>query len=369
MIISRAFFREAVFVTVAVAIVLLSFFVLQGIGIGFSRSGSGAQEASTSLLALIILYPMVNFGLLLALAMFIGLLVTLSRWYRDSEIVVLQACGIGTISLLRPTMKFALVFFLVGAIDGFVMRPWVMASIGELESASISSNSTSWISGGTFNEIEGRVGIFYAEVVSDDGTMHDVFLNQGANGVDGERVTVAKQARRVRATPESDEYLELFDGTSYQGNAGSAEHQVMQFSKYQIRIKPATIMQERRGVEALSMLELLKQYTLANAAEFHLRLSKSVVVFILAALALALSHSDPRRSRYYNLFIAIIVFFVYMQFLVFAETLVRRAQVPAALGYWWVHGMFAAMAAYFLWRRSIGEPLIPIPLGKSVWHD
>ena len=347
-------------------VVLLSFFVLQGVGIGFSRSGNGGQEASASLLQLILLYPLVNFGLLLALSMFIGLLVTLSRWYRDSEIVVLQACGIGTISLLRPVMKFALVFFIVGAFDGFVMRPWVMTSIGQLESANVSSNSTAWISGGTFNEVKGRIGIFYAEVVSDDGTMRDVFLNQGANGKNSERVTVAKQARRVRTTPESDEYLELFNGTSYLGNAGSADYQVMQFEKYRIRIQPATVTQRHRSVEALSMSELLKQGTPATVAEIHMRLSKPVIVFILAALALALSYSDPRRGRYYNLFIAIVLFFGYMQFLLIAETLLRRGSVPAPLGLWWVHGIFAAMAAYFLWRRSTGEPLISIPFRKPL---
>ena len=63
MIINRAFFREAVFVTVAVMVVLLSFFVLQGIGIGFSKSGASGQEASASLLKLIMLYPMVYFAL------------------------------------------------------------------------------------------------------------------------------------------------------------------------------------------------------------------------------------------------------------------------------------------------------------------
>ncbi|MFV1997738.1 MAG: LPS export ABC transporter permease LptF [Acidiferrobacterales bacterium] len=366
MIISRAFFKEAVFVTVAVMVVLLTLFVLQGAGGVFSQTKNGGQGIGRSLLALIVLFPLVNFGLLLILAMFIGLLVTLSRWYRDSEIVVLQACGIGTLALLRPVMRFALVFFVVVAVEGFFMRPWVMTSIDRIQAVSSSSNSTAWISSGTFNEIQGRVGIFYAETVSDDGTMRNVFLNQAAKGNSSERVTVAKTARRARATPDSDEYLELVEGSSWRGNAGTADYQITRFEKYRIRIKPANIIQRHRDVQALSTLELLKQDKPENVVEFHMRLSKPIVVFILAALALALSHSDPRRSRYYNLFIAIFLFFVYMQLLLVAETLVRRGQVPAALGLWWVHAIFAAMAGYFLWRRSRGEPLISIPHWKRI---
>lgn len=366
MIINRAFFREAVFVTFAVVVVLLTLFVLQGAGGVFSLSASAGQDIGGSLLSLIVLYPLVNFGLLLTLAMFIGLLVTLSRWYRDSEIVVLQACGIGTLALLRPVMRFALVFFVVVAVEAFFMRPWVMTSISHIQAVSSSSNSTAWISSGTFNEIPGRVGIFYAEKVFDDGTMSNVFLNQAAKGDISERVTVAKTARRARATPDSDEYLELAGGTSYRGNAGFADHQIAQFEKYRIRIKPATVRQRHRNVQALSTLELLRQDKHAHIVEFHMRLSKPIVVFILAALALALSHSDLRRSRYYNLFFAIFLFFVYMQLLLVAETLLRRGQVPAALGLWWVHAIFAAIAGYFLWRRSRGEPLISIPHWKRV---
>lgn len=365
MIINRAFFRETSFVTAAVMVILLTLFVMQGAGGLFARTGTGGQEIGGGLLALIILYPLVNLAALLSLSMFIGLLVTLSRWYRDSEMVVLQACGIGTLELLRPVMRFALVFFIILAVEGLIVRPWVMTSIERIEAVSRSSNSTAWISSGTFNEIKGGVGIFYTEKVSDDGIMHNVFFNQASNGSRSERVTVAKTARRLPATAEGDEYLELLEGTSYRGNAGSADYQIVRFDRYRIRINPATVTLKSRDTQALSTRELLTRGEPASVAEWHLRLSKPMIVFVLAALALALSHSDPRRSRYINLFIAIFLFFVYMQSLAVAETLLRQGQVPAAWGLWWVHAIFAAMSAYFLWRRSINEPLVSFQMWKK----
>jgi len=366
MIISRAFFREAVFVTAAVLAVLLTLFVLQGAGGVFSLTATSGEDARGALLKLIILYPMVNLGLLLTLAMYIGLLVTLSRWYRDSEIVVLQACGIGTLALLRPVMRFAFIFFVLVTVEGFILRPWVMTSIDRIQATSSSSTSSAWISSGTFNEIQGGIGVFYAENVSDDGDMHNVFLNQPAKKNVRERVTVAKIARRSRIAPDSDEYLEMVDGISYRGDAGSADHQIAQFDRYRIRIQPATVRQRHRDVQALSTTELLRQDKHANIAEWHMRLSRPIVVFVLAAFALALSHSDPRRSRYYNLFMAIFLFFIYMQALLVAETLLRRGQLPAPLGLWWVHVLFSSLAGYFLWRRSIGEPLVPVPRRRKI---
>jgi lipopolysaccharide export system permease protein len=82
---------------------------------------------------------------------------------------------------------------------------------------------------------------------------------------------------------------------------------------------------------------------------------------VLAALALALSFTEPRRSRYLNLFIAIALFFAYMQLLLVGETLLRRGELPLQWGVWWVHGLFGVLAAYFIWRRVKNRPLIPLP--------
>ncbi|KPK12724.1 MAG: hypothetical protein AMJ68_00500 [Acidithiobacillales bacterium SG8_45] len=367
MILNRAFFREATFVTVAVVAVLLALFILQGAGGVFTRTSEGARD-NFSLLSLVFLYPMVNFGLLLMLSMFIGLLVTLTRWYRDSEIVVLQACGIGTLALLRPVMWFALVFFGVLVIETLVVRPQVLTTIGEIEAATQRSSSTSWITGGTFTDLKVRDSIFYAERVDDNGDMVNVFLNRPPTATDTERVVVAKKAKRFTEIASGEEFLQLSQGTSYRGKAGKANYEVMNFDQYRLRIQLAPVRARHRDVQALSSNELLTKNQLAHRAELYLRLSKPAVVFVLAALALALSYTEPRRGRYFNLFVSIFLFFVYMQVLLIGETLLRRGEIPAPLGLWWVHILFGLLAAYFLWRRAQGKPLVSLPALRRVRH-
>jgi len=368
MIINRAFFREAAFITIAVVVVLLALFVLQGAGGVFTRTGEAGRD-NFALLSLVFLYPLVNFGLLLMLAMFIGLLVTLSRWYRDSEIVVLQACGIGTLSLLRPVMWFALVFFIVLVIETLVVRPQVLTTIGEIEAATERSSSTSWITGGTFTDVRGHNSIFYAEQVNANGEMVNVFLNKPPTATDRERVIVAKTAKRFTDTSAGEEFLQFSQGTSYLGRSGAADFELMDFDQYRLRIQMAPVRARHRDVQALSTAELITKKQLAGRAEWHLRLSKPAVVFVLAALALALSYTEPRRGRYYNLFFSIFLFFVYMQVLLIGETLLRRGEIPAPLGLWWVHALFGLLAAYFLWRRAQSKPLIVLPSLRTLRHD
>ncbi len=368
MIIDRAFFREAVSITLAVVVVLMALFVLQGAGGVFTRSGEGGGDKSP-LVMLIFLYPLMNFGLLLMLGMFIGLLVTLTRWYRDSEIVVLQACGIGTLALLRPVMWFALVFFAVLMAEAMFFRPLVITTIGEIEAASRSSTSTAWISSGTFNDIRGHDGVFYAEKVSSGGEMHNVFLNQPGSETSAERVIVASQAKRFTDSVAGEEFLQFSHGTSYRGQPGRADYELTDFDAYRLRIEQTPVQVRHRDVQALATNELVGNKQLSHQAEWHVRLSKPVAVFVLAALALALSYAEPRRGRYYNLFAAVFLFFVYMQMLLIGETLVRRGEIPAYVGFWWVHILFGLLAAYFLWRRSLGLPLIALPKIPKVQHD
>lgn len=367
MIINRAFFREAASVTVAVVAVLLALFILQGAGGVLTRAGESGGE-KTSLIILILLYPLVNLGLLLMLGMFIGLLVTLSRWYRDSEIVVLQACGIGTLLLLRPVMWFALVFFVVLTLETFFVRPLVLTTIGKIEAASISSTSTAWITSGTFNDLKGR-GVFYAKTIKSGGEMHDVFLNQPQSDASPERVTVARTANRFTDAAAGEEFLQFSDGTSYQGRPGSMDYEFMDFDSYRLRIQTMPVQVRHRDVQAMDMFDLAGKRPLPQRVEWYVRLSKPAVVFVLAALALALSYAEPRRGHYFSLFVAVFLFFVYMQVLLIGETLLRRGQVPAPLGLWWAHALFGLLAAYFLWRRSHGRPLITMPAFLKVRHD
>ena len=360
MLINRAFFREAAFVTIAVVVVLLALFVLQGAGGVFTRTSDSGRDNS-SLLALIILYPLVNFGLLLTLAMFIGLLVTLSRWYRDSEIVVLQACGIGTMALLRPVMWFALVFFVVLGAETFFMRPMVLSTIAQIEALTKQSNSTAWITGGSFTTVEGQNSIFYAERVGAGGEMHDVFLNRPATKKESERTIVARKAERYTDTELGEEFLQFSEGTSYLGSPGEVDFQLLDFDRYRFRIRMAPLRVRHLDVQAVSSRELLSTPRPGSQAEWYLRLSKPAVVFVLATLALALSYTEPRRNRYFNLFIAIALFFAYMQALLVAETLLRRGELPVQIGLWWVHVLFGLLAGYMIWRRALGLPLVALP--------
>ena len=70
---------------------------------------------------------------ILTLALFISIVSTLSRMYRDSEMVIWFASGRGLISLLRPLLRFAWPVMVVIAVLSLLVWPWANSQIQELK--------------------------------------------------------------------------------------------------------------------------------------------------------------------------------------------------------------------------------------------
>ena len=70
---------------------------------------------------------------ILSLSLFIAVVGTLSRMYRDSEMVIWFASGRGLASLLRPLLRFAWPVMAVIAVLSLAVWPWSNTQIQELK--------------------------------------------------------------------------------------------------------------------------------------------------------------------------------------------------------------------------------------------
>ena len=122
MIINRAFYREAIVTTLGIAVVLLIVMTMMNLTWLLSRAVRGGT--SESVLYILLGYQMLGkIDVLLPLAFYLGVLMTLSRWYRDSEMTVLAACGIGLMHFMRPVMLIGLSLGVVVMAASFYTTP------------------------------------------------------------------------------------------------------------------------------------------------------------------------------------------------------------------------------------------------------
>ncbi|HSD97752.1 MAG TPA: LPS export ABC transporter permease LptF [Sulfuricaulis sp.] len=361
MIINRAFYREAAMTTLAIGVVLLVVMVLMSLSFLLGRAVRGDQSR-TVVFILLGFQTLSKLDVLLPLAFYLGILLTLSRWYRDSEMTVLAACGVGLMHFMRPVMVLGLVFGALALAGAFYFTPFATRQIEQVKLVISQRSEPASIYPGVFLEAPGTGRIVYAEKIEENGGLQGIFVSSLEEGKQG--VLVAKSGYPYTDPKTGDKFIALQNGTLYEGEPGEAGYRILEYSVYSLRIVPTKIGEAPVPTAGLPTLKLLTQLADRNInAEFHWRLGKTIALFVLALYAVVLAYTDVRRGRMSNLFVAIVVYFIYSNLLGIGETLLQNGRMPAAAGLWWVHIGMALVALYFLRQRAHDRTLLSLPAG------
>ena len=356
MIVHRAFYREASQTTAAIVVVLVVVLVLFGLTATLGRTVRG-DVAENIILRLITWQTLRRVDLLLPLAFYLGVLLTFSRWYRDNEMTVLAACGVSLAQLLRPVLVLAVVVAVLAGAASFYLAPLATRTVETLRAEGSQRPELAGIMPGVFSESAAGGRILYAEQVAPNGEMRRIFLHNPGGGAP--RTIFASSGFPFLDTKTGQRYVALQDGWAYQGTPGQANYRMVRFETYTVRLDPRPIVAPPTSMEGLPTAELFGAAGTEAAAERQWRLSKLLLVFVLAFYALVLAYTDARRGRLVNLFVAILVYFIYSNLLGLGQTWLKRGQLPAELGLWWVHAAMLAIALVLLYRRSRNRPLLP----------
>ncbi len=358
LIIDRALLRETLQSSLAVTFIFLLLFLVISVVNGIAKAAVGDIPAGM-LFTLLGLETVKVVALMLPLSVFVGILLALGRWYRDNEMTVLSACGLGVAHFIRPVALLGIGFALIATLFSFYLAPLAARLTIKAQRADASHYDVSGITPGMFNEVKGG-GFFYVEKVNKaKSTLTNLFVNNEQLGKQG--VLVARTGHYYTDKSNGDQYLVLENGTRYEGSPGQADYRILRFQAYTVRIEPQAPkpLTFAGHVDAMSLHELLSSRDPRVVSELHWRIAKPVSLFILAFLAMAFAYSSPRRSRYASMFSAIIVYFIYSNLLGVGDALIKSKSVSAAVGLWWVHGLFAVLAVYLLMRRAANKPLLP----------
>jgi lipopolysaccharide export system permease protein len=359
-IINRSLARELTTTTLAVAFIFVALFMVVSLIKILAKAAAGSFPVKL-VFTLLGFQTVEVLGLMLPLAFYIGLLLTLGRWYRDSEMTVLAACGVGLTQLLRPVLVMALGFALVIALLSFYLAPMASALVARVKSDQTSHYEVGAITPGVFNEIartakDQEGGVYYVEEIGRDDEMRRVFVATSHLGRQG--VLVARTGREMIDAQSGDRFLLLKDGVRYDGRPGQGDYRVIEFERYTIRIELPAPEFRRVPYHAMPSGELLSLRMPEAQAEWHWRLSKPISLLVLTLFALVFSYTHPRQGRYVSLFVAIIAYFMYSNLLGVGDAMLKRGRLPAGVGLWWVHGSFLLLGAYLFWRRANHRPLI-----------
>jgi lipopolysaccharide export system permease protein len=364
MLFQRSLIKELIATASSAMLVLLGVVIAQRAGylIQLAAKGILPNDAIMTVLG----FNLIRFlPMLLSLSLFLAVLLTLTRWYRDSEMVIWFSSGLSIKQWLKPILAFSLPFFLIIGLLSLFVTPWAINKVEQYRSQLKSRDELSSISPGVFKESSHADRVFFAESFDELGkVVKNVFVQTKQD--DKVSLIVATQGHRV-IEKNGDNYLIMENGRRYYGKPGSAEFSTTEFEQYAIRVDAELVQVAEPTVASLPSLALIKTHKPAHTAELQWRLAMPISALILALLAIPLSAIDPRAGRSANFALALIVFILYNNMLGILQAWVSQGKINPLVGLWPVHGLFLCLAVYMLYRRNQQLPILPgLKFGKAM---
>ncbi|HMC16746.1 MAG TPA: LPS export ABC transporter permease LptF [Albitalea sp.] len=290
---------------------------------------------------------------MLALSMFVAIVATIGRMYRDSEMAIWFASGIGISRFVRPVLRTSWPVLMVVALLALVVGPWVNQKRVDLQDRFERRSDLSRVTPGQFQSSSDGRRVFFIERDSADGrTGRNVFILSSQPGT--ESVTTAKTGRIE--IEGDDRFLLLENGQRNELNFDSHEKTLSRFDRYKVtageRVLNST---EKAPPKARTTIELLQTPNAEFQGELVWRMGLVLGGANLLLLAVGLAEANPRRASNWNLLFALLAFVVYYNIINLSQAWVAGGKLGMGVALLLAHGSAFAVAVVLLWWRDYGN--------------
>ncbi|MEO5696831.1 MAG: LPS export ABC transporter permease LptF, partial [Burkholderiaceae bacterium] len=246
---------------------------------------------------------------MLALSLFIAVVATLSRMYRESEMTIWFASGIGLTRFVRPLLRVSWPVLLVIGLLALFVWPWQNQRGVELKERFERRSDLSRVAPGQFQTSNDGTRVFFIERdAADSATGRNVFILSTLPG--SESVTSAHSGRIENIG--DDRFLALTRGQRNDENLRTGEKTLARFEQYRVlageRVSSSV---DNLPPKARRSIDLLRDPTPRHQGELVWRLGLLLGAANLMLLGIGLSATNPRRASNWNLLFALLSFVVY----------------------------------------------------------
>lgn len=357
MIIDRYLFKEIIVSFISVVTVLLLIFSSKH----FVRymSDAAAGELPTSMIfQLLSLFTLSYLVLIVPFAIYLAVIITLGRLYKDNEITAAEACGIGLPRIIQSIFYLSLLLsFFVGVLSLWV-APWAEAEQYNIRDEARAESEFGFIAPGRFHEIRGGRGVFYVEDIigetaESSGKMSKVFVYLKDEGKTDVFTSLSGFMKRDEVNGAY--FIVLENGHRFEVLSGDGGYRLYEYEKSGIRIEPKVVSSGKVKIIERSTASLIGDESKAAQAELHWRIAMPISCVLLTMMAVLLSKTNPRQGRFGKLFVALLAYIAYVYVLMLTRSALKNGDVPLSLGMWWVHGLaiifiIILMGNQFGWR-------------------
>ena len=358
MIILRYLVRELVGTWLAISGALL--LVIAG-----GRFVKYLQQASVGRLQADVLWAIIGYRLpgfleiSLPLALFLAIILGYGRMYADSEMIVLEACGMSRLRLLLYTSVPAVMAALLVAAISLHVAPWGLRQVEHILQIQAGKPGFEVLMPGRFQTLDqGKRTVYVQKAEEETGYLQRVFIAEllGAAGGDKKRshfsLVFAQQGHIEQKSVDGPRYMVLESGGRSEVAAGLSAGRLASFDSYGIRLPDPPTLRPATKEKGLPLEQIWGRPEPGRQAEWQWRLSAPLSIPVIVLLAVSLARVNPRQGRFANVLFGLLVYLVYLASLMAARETIASGTLSPVPGLWAVHGLFALLTlVIFFWQQ------------------
>lgn len=312
---------------------------------------------------LVMVYTVIGYlPTILSLSLFISIVGTLSRMYRDSEMVIWFSSGRGIADFAAPLFGFAWPVLVLIAALALVGWPWANSQTQGMRDQYERRSDLDRIAPGEFQESSGRSRVFFVDKDTANGTTaSNVFISSTEKN---RHIITSAKSGRIE-TIEATRYLLLSNGQRLENPFDKSGLKLSEFETYGARVGTETRVQEdERPTRSRATLSLLAEPSAPNRGELGWRIGMTLAAINFVLLALAIASVNPRVGRSGNLLFALFSFVIYYNLLNLGENWVSSGRYGLVGFLITLHGGVLLGALLWLAKRNNnwGRPRRHAPL-------
>ena len=255
------------------------------------------------LLQLLMLKIIQYSSLIIPVSLFLGILISLNRFYASNEMVIMKLGGFSCKAISSVLSKIILGATMIVMLFNFFVTPYVINFRANIEHQIVHEQKIYSLQEKNFNQNNNGSKIVYIS---------------NKNKIDPGNIFIkSKNKESVRIDISSglessdNNHLTLIDGMSYvyKPNDGLS---YTKYSSQNIQLSNLVPDKINNDIDSKSILDLLKINNIESFQESIKRFSLIIATFILGYMAIPLSHVNAREDKYRNIFTAILFYFSYI---------------------------------------------------------
>jgi lipopolysaccharide export system permease protein len=350
MIIDRYIIREISKPMIVIIAVLVAVFASYSAAQYLADAVSGLLPPSAVLLMLL-LRVTIALEVLLPTTLYLSVVIALGRMHRDSEMIALSSCGVGTSRVLKSVFYFALAIAILVAGLSIYVRPWAFKKIYQQQAYVKSDFDISQMEAGNFYEIKSARLVIFAEKVDHKADRAEGVFIRSQDG-QSLQVIFAKQVYQRTEAVHGSRVLLLRDGYLYEFTRSGEAGKITQFQRVTYLLSPKESIPLEYKRKAASTGHLAHSDRLEDIAELQWRLSTPLSTLLLALLGVPLSRTTSRQGKYIKVVAAVLIFAVYYNITIVAKNWIEKGVLNTVPGILWVQVLLAGLILVLLWRSG-----------------